>query len=404
MNAAKIHENQVIVNSDRKREKCVFVTVEAPWPVINGGRARASHIILELAATHDVTVIYPGRPGEAPLTPPPGVHVIPSIHPARVKLLDRMGLMPRLGRVWLRAMQPDLIDAIASTGPQFIYWSHSYLAAVGMKKIKNLTHLVEFANIENLRSLSICRSSVRLGNKVSALVEYAKGLWWEPRCARRADLAISLHPEEARLLSKYGAKVELVPNGFSSRPFVPSPRESRTLLTLASWLYEPNKIAIESFLRSVWPEIIRRQPEMKLVIVGTGSDRLLGGRASGMPGITVVGFREDVTSLFNECFAFLAPASSGGGSQLKVAEGLSRHRVVVGPRFLVREMTREMPSGALQPSGRLADTIIDLAVDVERRHSIENQICSFVQDRSWSRNFLSVKGWLSEYAGRRAGI
>lgn len=382
------------------RRKCIVVSVEAPWPTLNGGRTRTSEVIKQLAEVYDVTVIYPCQPAEAVIPSTSRIDLI-AVNAVNLKprMTDRLGLLPRLGKFTMRIIDYRLQLAIEQLRPEFVYWSHSYLAAVGMSRFSDVVHVVEFANLESQRSLSLSRSSQRIGNKISALTEYFKGLWWEPRCARRAGLSISLNQHEASTLQGYGANIVLVPNGLSQREYTPSPTDSYKIFTLGSWGYGPNQIALERFLRNYWNAILEREPRMELVVAGPGSDSLMDGGLSNIPGVTSLGYVEDLSQAFKDCFCFLAPANSGGGSQLKIAEALSRHRVVVGPSFLRREISPEMPKNVVIATDDIVQSVIDLAHAPERRHSLEKAVAAFVAGRTWRDNFLPVQAWLTDAVG-----
>ncbi|UKA57993.1 glycosyltransferase [Arthrobacter sp. FW306-2-2C-D06B] len=372
------------------------MSVESPWPAVNGGRARVSNVVEQLAASYDVTVIYPVKAGEPASYAPPGVKQIAVDTATEPRLRDRLSILPRLGIITLRTIAPELKIVMDQLRPDFVYWTHSYIAAVGMKSNRDGLNLVEFANIEGKRSLSLGRSSKRIRNRVSAFSEYLKSLWWEPRCARRASLTISLHHQEAKILQASGAKVVLAQNGFSQHEYFPSSPDSRRILAVGSWTYGPNRSAIESFLEGEWVEILRQAPTMELVIAGSGSEGLLDGRVSKVQQVSALGFVDDLSQIFRDSFCLLAPATSGGGSQLKIAEALSHHRPVIGPAFLAREVSPEMPEGVLIASDDIVSSVIELAQSPSHRHLLERKLLAFVADRTWHRNFLPVRTWLTE--------
>jgi hypothetical protein len=378
------------------RRRCLVVSIEVPWPATTGGRARTSQVIRQLATQYDVTVIYPASKYEKVPELPKGVRLWPVSASLKPKMSDRLGVMPRLGKLALKAIEADLLKAIDEVDPLFIYWSHSYLAAVGMKITHQRLNVVEFANIEAERSLSVSRSSRKFRHKLSALMEYAKSTWWEPRCAKEASLVVSLHHSEAVKLRRYSSDVILVPNGIEQRDFTHSPRDSFRVLTMGSWTYEPNRIGLESFLRNDWPQIIQQNPLIELVILGRGASELFAGAISGHSNVAAIGFIEDPSSIFRDSFCFLAPALSGGGSQLKVSEALSFYRLVVGPKFLQREVTEDMPENSVMGTDDLARTIIRLSKSPEIRHRVENELQSYVFSQSWERNFAPLHKWLTE--------
>lgn len=397
-------EGRTMFAKNAARQKCLVVTVEAPWPPVNGGRARVSKIVEQLARRYDVTVIYPVKTGEQASRAPAGINQISVETTARPNLKDRLSILPRLGNITLKTITPELKFTIAQLQPDFVYWTHSYLAAAGMRSNGNGLNLVEFANIEGRRSLSLSRSSRRIQNRASALSEYFKSLWWEPHCARRANLAISLHHQEAQALQGFGAKVILARNGFSQHEYFPSPPDSRRILTVGSWTYGPNRSAIESFLKGEWIEILKRDPNMELVIAGAGSEGLLNGRVLNLQHVSALGFVDDLSQVFRDCFCFLAPATSGGGSQLKIAEALSHHRPVIGPTFLAREQSPELPEGVVIASDNLVDSVLELAQSVSHRHLLERKLLAFVANRTWDHRFSPVHAWLSEALLERPSV
>ncbi len=377
------------------RPQCVVVSIEAPWPVTTGGRARTSQAVRQLALHYDVTVIFPAAEIEYVHDLPVGVILHPVLTSLKPKWRDRLGVMPRLGKVALRALRADLLEVTNKTDPLFIYWSHSYLAAVGMAFTATTLNIVEFANIESERSLSVSRSTKKLRHRLSALAEFVKGTWWEPRCAKRADLLVSLHHSESAKLRRYNAEVLLVPNGFEQRAFTHSPNDSARIFTMGSWTYEPNREGLEAFIRQDWPAIVQEVPQLELVIAGNGANALLGGAIDRQKNVTVLGFVEDTAPFFRESFCFLAPAATGGGSQLKVAEALSFCRHVVGPEFLRREVTAEMPKNAVIGTQNLGQAIIELWKSRSSRGKTESEMRSYISNRSWEHNFAPVHAWVA---------
>jgi hypothetical protein len=75
-----------------------------------------------------------------------------------------------------------------------------------------------------------------------------------------------------------------------------------------------------------------------------------------------MGFVDDLGALYDWSSVVLAPATSGGGSQLKVSEANARGRVVVGPTYLSAELRNspDLPEGAIRASADLAETIVEL--------------------------------------------
>ena len=126
--------------------------------------------------------------------------------------------------------------------------------------------------------------------------------------------------EGARALAP-GAKLRLVPNVVDVAAIEPVPPRSgqRSLLFVADLTYEPNRDAIEFVSDSVMPELWKRDPEVKLILVGKGS----AGVRPADPRIEPQGFVPDLREVYAAAGCVVVPLREGGGSPLKFVEALA---------------------------------------------------------------------------------
>lgn len=91
--------------------------------------------------------------------------------------------------------------------------------------------------------------------------------------------------------------------------------------------YAPNREGAEWLLREVWPIVLRRRPDARLVIVGRGSESL----APVDPGASVrsTGRVDDVAPIVDAASVVLAPIPYGSGTRVKILEGFAHARPVV---------------------------------------------------------------------------
>ena len=114
-----------------------------------------------------------------------------------------------------------------------------------------------------------------------------------------------------RLLNRIG-KVSLV----IVRPF-PVDEES---------LNRTNRVGAEWFIRNVWPLIKREAPDIKLRLIGKGSNE---NCPSMGPDIDGLGYVEDPTEEVATWSAMIVPVTVGGGTRVKIAEAFSRKCPIV---------------------------------------------------------------------------
>ena len=98
--------------------------------------------------------------------------------------------------------------------------------------------------------------------------------------------------------------------------------------------WHPNVAGLDWFCRDVWPKIRARVPDATFEIAGVGlkadaSGKLPVPEAWQVPGVTTVGFLEDLEPLYARSLAMLAPVFGGSGVRVKMLEGFRAGMPVV---------------------------------------------------------------------------
>jgi glycosyltransferase involved in cell wall biosynthesis len=133
-----------------------------------------------------------------------------------------------------------------------------------------------------------------------------------------------------------GARQTLcLPNGVDTGRFQPSgvEPEPRRLLFIGSFAHLPNLLALDFFLRKVWPLL---GPGFTLhIIAGWSHEYFLDFHRAGVsldltqPGIQLEGFVSDVRDAYNRAELVLAPLTASAGTNIKVLEAMAMGRAVV---------------------------------------------------------------------------
>jgi glycosyltransferase involved in cell wall biosynthesis len=132
-----------------------------------------------------------------------------------------------------------------------------------------------------------------------------------------------------------------------------------------------------------WPAIRSRVPGARLVVAGSESQAVVELLAQD-GSVTALGFVPRVEDFYASVSVVLAPATTGGGQQLKVTEALAHGRVVAGPRHVLHSVPDGLPRGAVVADDDLATAVAALLQDHERRRWIEDDLVAAAPRYTWS--------------------
>jgi len=195
---------------------------------------------------------------------------------------------------------------------------------------------------------------------------------------KAVDYVVTMSAKDEGIVA--GAKRSIcLPNGVDTERFQPSGTEPepRRLLFIGSFAHLPNVLALEFFLREVWP---RLGPGFTLhVIAGARHEYFLEfyrNRAAidlSGPGIELEGFVSDVRNAYQRAALVLAPLTASAGTNIKVLEAMAMGRVVVstpaGINGLDLAAGREViVTGSAE---EMAERILSLSSDPAARRRIE---------------------------------
>ncbi|MFC0508345.1 glycosyltransferase [Micromonospora costi] len=361
--------------------RVLVVSVEPPWPAHHGGRIRTARVAEALSAHAEVLVTFPEH-GERQDDAPVPTRPLPWSPPSAVR--TRASGRPHLGGHYLLPVADSLAALHDEFRPDAVYWSHSYLAAWAPAWSRPVPQVVEFANIES-RRLRTLVTSANGWQRVARRAEAAKAAYWEPRVAARAALCVALSEPDRAVLSGWTRRVVVAPNGVDVRPYHPSPADGY-VLALASYDYEPNVLALRALVRDVWPLVRARLPEARLVVAGRRSEAL-GHEVAAAPGVTVLGTLDDVAEAYAGAALTVAPATTGGGSQLKLTESMSRGRAVVMSPFAAQGLPDAVRGADAywvgDGAGPFAEAVVEALRDLPVRHARERAAWHACEALGW---------------------
>ena len=186
--------------------------------------------------------------------------------------------------------------------------------------------------------------------------------------------AITVCSEEDRALVAHRCVV-CVPNGSSIPLDGYRPSESNRLMFMGPFRYAPNIDGVRRFLREAYPAIRAAVPDVALRVLG-GDDaarHVDGDAAFALPGVEVVGHRDDVPALLEASALTINPVADIRGSSIKVIESLTAGRACVSTAAGARGFHDAQLAGLVvaEDVASMVDPIVRLLRDVPLRHRVE---------------------------------
>jgi len=316
--------------------KVLFLSQRVPYPPNRGDKITTWRLIERLARAHEVRVVAfahdeadrqaartleeKGFP-TAVFAPRPRWRVLPSL----------LGSSPlTLGVYGSDALQAEVDRQLATTDVAYAY--SSSMGAFFLRR--ELPRVMHFAELDSDKWLQYAQKTrfplswvyAREGRTLHA---------FEKELAHAVDENVFCTPLEERIFQERipGAPSTVIRNGVDLVHYRPpeEAREPDLLVFVGVMNYYPNVEGIAWFCRSILPEVQRRQPGVRLAIVGshpTAEVQELGR----LPGVTVTGFVDDPRDWLRRAAVSVAPLRIARGIQNKVLEAMAMGLPVVGTR------------------------------------------------------------------------
>ena len=155
--------------------------------------------------------------------------------------------------------------------------------------------------------------------KESALMENAaKRKEQELGIARKSDVTVVVSPVELDLLKQEDTTIDvaLLSNIHANYETECGFDQRGDILFIGGFEHPPNYDAMEYFLDDIFPLIVKKDPGIRIYIVGSQPPEALSARAS--KNIIVTGFVSDIEPYFNKVKLSIAPLRYGAGVKGKI--------------------------------------------------------------------------------------
>ncbi|MGD0774255.1 MAG: glycosyltransferase [Candidatus Solibacter sp.] len=335
------------------RPRVLVASPYLPFPLSHGGAVRMYNL-MRRAATESDLVLVAFTEHAAP--PPPEILDLC----AEVVLVRRAGShdLPFTGR-------PEAVEEFDSP---------SFRAALQQTVRKwrpaiaqlEFTQLAQYAAdcapartilVEHDVTFDLYQQLLRLDDRWELRRELDLWRKFETAAWRTVDRVVTMSEQDRRMVTSTPAVT--LANGVDLDRFRPAADvpDARRILFIGSFAHRPNVMAVEFFLREVWPLL----HDVTLhIIAGACHQQFPVDRDLAQPGIALDGFVADVRPAYQRAALVVAPLVASAGTNIKVLEAMAMGKVVVstpagvngldlapGDDFVLVRTAREM-AGAIE--------------------------------------------------------
>ncbi len=150
---------------------------------------------------------------------------------------------------------------------------------------------------------------------------------FEKRAFSRSSRVVAVSADDARMIREEfgGGSVDVVDNGIDRSYFERIQRnpDPKTILFVGGFDWRPNLDAVALLLDQIYPVVRLREPEARLLLVGRRPSEALAARVRECPGVELHADAPDVRPFLASSGIMVVPLRIGGGSRLKILEGLA---------------------------------------------------------------------------------
>lgn len=395
--------------------RLLVVSTWLPYPLDNGSRVRAYHLLKRLSQRHTITLLSFGSVRDAEALAPLKALcerlevVLPT--PLQNNRLGKRGLFSTVPRHYVQTDSEEMRRLVARS-------VETHDAAIGMQvdAARYLGGHPEIPRVFEEAEVGVLRD--RFVREADLLRRLRHGLtWWKfRRFVRglvnrfdRTTVVSAVERDHLRAVGCDASRVAIVPNGtVLPEAATMRRRHDNRLIYPGAVAYFANLDAVRYFVRDVLPLVRGQRPDVSFLVTGSTEGADIGDLAC-VPGVTFAGCLPDIDEAISESAVCVVPLRMGGGTRLKVLQAMALGTAVVSTSKGIEGLDLEPGRHVLvadSPSA-FAAQVLRLLGDDNLRNQLVEASAALVRDRyTWDRIGEVFEGVLTEaveeHAARRS--
>jgi len=214
---------------------------------------------------------------------------------------------------------------------------------------------------------------------------------FELKKLQEIDLLLAITQRDLKTFRSYGylSSAKIVPVGLDTSDYLAEDKSifsTPTLSFIGSLDWIPNIEGLEWFLTDIWPQLIRKYPELTFHVAGRNMPQTLIDRKE--PNVYFYGEVEDAKAFINAHPITIVPLLSGSGMRVKILEGMFLGRIVITTALGLEGINAQHKNQVL-----IAETVEEFvkAVDFCFEHPIQTQNISHRAQVYAARNYDNLE-------------
>ena len=225
----------------------------------------------------------------------------------------------------IQKLQTNLFDIVQLEG----VFMATYIPII--KKYSNAKIILRSHNVEHQIWERHLLSEKNILKKTYLTIQNNRLKSFEINTFNKVDAIVTITDEDKKNISTICSKtpIHTCLTGVNLEDYkqVFHSKNTNTLFHFASMDWMPNIEAVDWLLNHVWKEVIKQEPNAKLVLAGRGMPERI--KKIACENITVIDTIKDSTEFYNSYDIMLVPLLSGSGLRIKLVEGLAYGKAII---------------------------------------------------------------------------
>ena len=365
----------------RAKSVVLIATPYLPFPLAHGGAVRMYNLMRRAAGDFDqVLVSFVDQP--APVAP------------ELLEMCCEVVLVKRSGSHLLPSTQrPDVVEEFDSRAfhAALQQTMHKWKPAIAQLEFTQMAQYAPDCSpartilVEHDVTLDLYQQLLAQGDDWELRRQLKRWVRFETAAWRQVDRIMVMSEKDRASVAENvasSASVKCLPNGVDLERFRPSGQraESRRVLFIGSFAHLPNLLAVDFFLREIWPHV-RAFDGTAHIIAGARHEYYLERYQDrvrvdlAQPGLEVEGLVFDVRLAYERATVVVAPLVASAGTNIKILEAMAMGKAIVSTPAGINGLDLRPGKDVIvtESGAEMAEAIRTLFENPARRQSLESE-------------------------------